>query len=172
MKGISSIPVTFSPKQPFFCPICPMARQSRLPFPQKSHTTSSIFELLHVDLWGPYQTTTHDNFRYFITLLDDFSKSTWTHLLSSKSNALHIIKAFVLMVENQFQTTIKTIRSGNGLEFTNNESIMFFHNKGIIHQKSCPYTPQQNGVVERKHKYILETARAPFSIKTPSEILG
>jgi len=66
------------------------------------------------------------------------------------------------MVENQFKTTIKVIRSDNGLEFTNTESIIFFQSKGIHHQKSCPYTPQQNGVVERKHKYILETARALF----------
>lgn len=132
MKGISFIPVNFSPKQPFFCPICPMAKQSRLPFPPKSNSSTNIFELLHVDLWGPYQTPTHDNFKYFITLVDDFSKSTWTHLLSSKSNSLHIFKAFILMVENQFKTTIKTIRSDNGLEFTNNESIMFFQNKGII----------------------------------------
>ena len=64
------------------------------------------------------------------------------------------------MVENQFSTTVKTIRSDNGLEFTSNETTLFFQSKGIIHQKSCPYTPQQNGVVERKHKYILETARA------------
>ena len=137
-----------------------MARQSRLPFPPKTHTTTDIFELLHIDIWGPYQTPTHDNFKYFITLVDDFSKSTWTHLLSCKSNAFHILKAFILMVENQFNTTVKTIRSDNGLEFTSNETTLFFQSKGIIHQKSCPYTPQQNGVVERKHKYILETARA------------
>lgn len=145
-----------------------MARQSRLPFPPKTHTTTGIFELLHVDIWGPYQTTTHDNFKYFITLVDDFSKSTWTQLLSCKSNAFHVLKAFILMVENQFSTTVKTIRSDNGLEFTSNETTLFFQSKGIIHQKSCPYTPQQNGVVERKHKFILETARALlFQSKLP-----
>lgn len=55
---------------------------------------------------GPYHVSTHDNFKYFITLVDDFSMS-WTHLLSCKSNALHILKDFVNMVENQFQTTIQ-----------------------------------------------------------------
>ena len=72
------------------------------------------------------------------------------------------------MVENQFSTTVKTIRLDNGLEFTSNETTLFFQSKGIIHQKSCPYTPQQNGVVERKHKFILETARALlFQSKLP-----
>lgn len=85
-------------------------------------------------------------------MVDDFIKSTRTHLLRSKSNALHIIKGFVVMVEKKFNTKVKTIRSDNGLEFTNNESILFFQSKGIIHQKSCLYTPLQNGVVERKEK--------------------
>lgn len=93
-------------------------------------------------------------------MVDDYSRSTWTHLLSYKNNALQVIKAFLSMIENQFDTTLKIIRSDNGLEFINNEAASYFQSKGIIHQKSCPYTPQQNGVVERKHKYLLETARA------------
>lgn len=78
----------------------------------------------------------------------------------AKVTALQVIKAFVIFVENQFNTHIQIIRSDNGLEFTNIEANQFFQSKGIIHQKSCPYTPQQNGVVEWKHKYMLETARA------------
>lgn len=82
MKGMP-IPVNFSPKQPFFCSICPMARQVRLPFPDKTTTSSSaIFELVHVDLWGPYHVATHNNYKYFLTLVDDchapfFSKQTF-----------------------------------------------------------------------------------------------
>jgi len=53
MKGIPSIPVNFSPKQPFLCPICPMGRQTKLPFQPSIHRSSVIFELVHVDLWGP-----------------------------------------------------------------------------------------------------------------------
>lgn len=117
-----------------------MARQTKLPFPSKSHTTK-IFELIHVDLWGPYYVATHDNFKYFITLVDDFSRATWIHLLSSKSNVLYIIKAFTNMVENQFKTTIQTIRYDNGLEFSNHESTIFLQSKRILHQKSCPYIP-------------------------------
>ena len=115
-----------------------MARQSRLPFPPKTHTTTGIFELLHVDLWGPYQTTTHDNFKYFITLVDDFSKSTWTQLLSCKSNAFHVLKAFVLMVENQFSTTVKTIRSDNGLELLAMKPLYFFNPKGSSIRNPVP----------------------------------
>ncbi|XP_019260138.1 PREDICTED: uncharacterized protein LOC109238158 [Nicotiana attenuata] len=168
MKRITSIPVNFSPKQPFTCTICPMARQERLPFPQKTSTSNRIFELLHVDLWGPYHVPTHDKHKYFITIVDDYSRSTWTHLLSSKSNAIDVLKNFMSLIENQFAINIKSIRSDNGLEFTSGEATKLFQSKGIIHQRTCPYTPQQNGVVERKHKYLLETARALlFQSKLP-----
>ncbi|KAH0738712.1 hypothetical protein KY290_037417 [Solanum tuberosum] len=88
MKSISTIPITFSSKQPFMCSICPMARQERLPFKPRTSISSQLFELVHVDLWGPYHIATHNHFKYFITIVDDFSRSTWTQLLSSKSNAL------------------------------------------------------------------------------------
>ena len=74
MKAIDSIPANFKTKQPFVCPICPMSRQTRLPFPKSTTHSTKLFELLHVDLWGPYNTTTHDNHKYFITLVDDCSK--------------------------------------------------------------------------------------------------
>lgn len=86
MKDISSIPAHFSSKQPFLCNICPMARQTRLPFPEKTTFTKHIFELLHIDLWGPYHVATHDKYKYFLTMVDDYSKCTWTHMLSCKSN--------------------------------------------------------------------------------------
>ncbi|XP_075104166.1 uncharacterized protein LOC142178474 [Nicotiana tabacum] len=173
MKRITSIPANFSPKQPFTCTICPMARQERLPFPQKTSVSNKIFELLHVDLWGPYHIPTHDKHKYFITKVDDYSRSTWTHLLSSKCNVIDILKNFMSLVENQFGIKIKSIRSDNGLEFTSGEATKLFQSKGIIHQRTCPYTPQQNGVVERKHKYLLETARALlFQSKLPLRYWG
>nr|XP_009788648.1 PREDICTED: uncharacterized protein LOC104236429 [Nicotiana sylvestris] len=83
--------------------------------------------------------------------------------------APNAVKAFVSMIENQFNTSIKIIRSDNGLEFTSHEASSFYQSKGIIHQNTCLYTPQQNDVVERKHKYLLETARAlMFQSKLPT----
>ena len=76
MKNISTIPLKFSNKQPFTCTICPMARQTRMSFPESVTTTSSIFELLHVDLWGPYNVPTHDGYHYFLTMVDDYSRAT------------------------------------------------------------------------------------------------
>ena len=173
MRNIHTIPIKFSAKQPFTCTICPMARQVRLSFTLSTTHSKTIFDLLHIDLWGPYHVPTYDNCRYFITLVDDYSRATWTYLLITKSNAIQVLQTFINMIENQFQTTIKCIRSDYELEFNNNETLKFFQAKGIAHQKSCPYTPQQNNIVERKHRYLLETARALlFQSKLPTKYWG
>ncbi|XP_070054071.1 uncharacterized protein [Nicotiana tomentosiformis] len=59
-----------------------------------------LCSLVHFDIWGPYHTRTYNGFMYFLTLVDDYSRVTWTHLLSCKSNALSVLKAFVSMVES------------------------------------------------------------------------
>jgi hypothetical protein len=77
--------------------------------------------------------------------------------MKHKSEARQRIIEFITLIENQFKMTVKAIRSDNGPEF-----IMpsFYASKGIIHQKSCVETPQQNARVERKHQHILNVARA------------
>ena len=143
------------------CLICSKARQHRLPFPHSQIHSTHIFELIHIDLWGPYRVQTYNGYRYFLTIVDDYSRTTWTHLLATKSNAIHLIKAFVEMASTQFQAKVKTIRSDNALELgLSKEMTTYFMSKGILHQTSCVGTPQQNGIVERKHKHLLETARA------------
>jgi len=79
----------------------------------------------------------------------------------TKDEALSLIKRFVNMVRTQFGKTIKAVRSDNALELgRSNEALSFFAETGIKHETSCIHTPQQNGVVERKHKHLLEVSRA------------
>lgn len=97
---------------------------------------------------------------FFLTLVDDHTKSTWTFLMTHKNNALSILKTFATMVNTQFHTKIKCIRSNNALEISDAPAKNFFTQEGIIHQTTCVNTSQQNGVVEHKHKQLLEVARA------------
>nr|XP_016440179.1 PREDICTED: uncharacterized protein LOC107765984 [Nicotiana tabacum] len=78
----------------------------------------------------------------------------------SKSEVIVVLKDFFALVKNQLNIMIKTIRSDNGTEFFNTQCNDLYVSLGIVHQSSCPYTPEQNGVVERKHRHILEVARA------------
>lgn len=57
------------------CCVCPLAKQTCLPFSSSTNCTHDMFELIHCDLWGPYRTTTRNGCQYFITVVDDFSRS-------------------------------------------------------------------------------------------------
>ncbi|CAM8893240.1 unnamed protein product [Rhodiola kirilowii] len=167
------LPIGACNKTDMCCTICPVAKQTRLKFPISSTHSTHIFELLHGDIWGPYHTTTISGARYFLTLVDDYSRNTWTFLLPNKHAAVTSILQFFQMVKNQFGKTIKTFRTDNGLEFFNNTISQFLITEGCIHQSSCVYTPQQNGVVERKHRHLLEVARAlKFNAELPEFFWG
>ncbi|CAM8888286.1 unnamed protein product [Rhodiola kirilowii] len=147
-------------KKHFHCDICPLAKQTRLQFPNSTTHSTHIFELVHGDIWGPFHTPTFSGARYFLTLVDDFSRTTWTFLLRAKHEAAAVILQFFRMVNNQFDCKIKFFRTDNGAEFFSNTVTQFLTQEGCIHQSSCVYTPQQNGIVERKHRHLLEVARA------------
>lgn len=143
------------------CPICPFSKQSILPFPKHSDShAKSIFDLIHMDVWGPYHISTTQGCNYFLTIVDDYSRATWTFLLVSKQHVFSKFQAFHSFVQKQFNTNIKVVRTDHGSEFLNASFNTYFANLGIQHQKSCTYTPQQNARVERKHKHLLELTRA------------
>lgn len=145
-----------------FCQICPCARQARLSFSSSSTKSVTPFQLVHADIWGPYQIAAHNHCKFFLTLVDDYTRMTWVFFLKHKSDAPAVFKHFVAYIETQFQATVKTVRTDNAQELCAGDMKLFFLDKGIMHQRSCADTPQQNGIVERKHRHLLETARALF----------
>jgi len=139
------------------CDICHFAKQKKFPFTSTLFVASSKFELLHFDIWGPLSATSVHNHRYFLTILDDYTRFVWIVLLKSKSEVSQHVKNFISLIENRFHITPKTIRSDNGPEFLLHS---FYDSTGILHHRSCVETPQQNGRVERKHQHILNVGRA------------
>lgn len=140
------------------CDVCHYAKQSRDPFPVSLNRSKEIFELIHCDLWGAYRSPSSCGAHYFLTIVDDFSRSVWVYLLIDKTEVTAMFMHFLAMVERQFGKQVKKVQSDNGTEF-NFMSDYFFKN-GIVFQTSCVGTPQQNGRVERKHQHILNVARA------------
>jgi len=117
------------------CLICSKARHHRLPFPHSQIHSTHVFEPVHIDLWGPYRVQTYNGCKYFLTIVDDYSRTTWTQLfLATQSNAMPLIKAFIETVFTQFNAMVQTIRSDNALELgLNKDATKFFSSKGIIH---------------------------------------
>ena len=72
------------------CEICSLARHTRLPFYSSSTKSTRIFDLLHLDVWGPYDTPTFDGNKFFFTIVDDFSRTVWVFLLKFKFDVLVI----------------------------------------------------------------------------------
>ena len=129
----------------------------RLPFPNSHFVASSPFELVHSDMCGPALVMSIDGFRYYVLFVDHLTRFTWLYLLNSKSEVFSKFLEFKAMVETQFSTRIKTLRFDGGGEYTSSAFKSFLLQHGITYQMSCLYTPQQNGLVEKKHRHLVET---------------
>ncbi|XP_021762259.1 uncharacterized protein LOC110727034 [Chenopodium quinoa] len=136
-----------------------------LPFRQLSHVIPGLNVRDWNDdiyIWGPFKHKTHNSCTMLLTIVDDFTRHTWVHLLNFKNDSVKILIDFVIFAENQHGFKVKCIRSDNAKELCECKIADFYLAKDILHQISCSDTPQQNGVVERKHKHLLETAIALF----------
>ncbi|XP_019260809.1 PREDICTED: uncharacterized protein LOC109238785 [Nicotiana attenuata] len=117
--------------------------------------------------------TIYDGKRYFLTLVDDYSRYTWLFLLPTKAEVIVALRSFFTMIKNVYLAPVNFFRSDNGCEFFNSHVTELLQSLGIIHQSSCIYTPQQNGVAKRRHKYILEMVRAlRFQASVPLRFWG
>ena len=144
----------------FNCDICSCVKFHKLPFDKSLNRAVDCFDLVHMDLWGPYRVAALDGTNYFFTILDDHSRVTWTYLLKNKMKVYRIVTSFLSMVETQFSKKIKCIRTDNGTKIVQDQCLKLFDEHRIIHQRSVPGVPQQNGKVERKLKHLLEVSRA------------
>ncbi|XP_074284145.1 uncharacterized protein LOC141608700 [Silene latifolia] len=162
---------SFSVNKNLVCDVCHRAKQTRASFNLSENIASDIFSLIHCDLWGPYRTPSTCGAKYFLTIVDDCSRSVWVYLLLAKTEVTSVFIQFLSMVHTQFSKQVKVVRSDNGTEF--NFMADYFLQQGIQFQTSCVGTPQQNGRVERKHRHILNVARALlFQGQLPKKFWG
>jgi transposase InsO family protein len=132
--------------------------------------TSRPLELLHMDLLGPVAYLSIGGSKYGLVIVDDFSRFTWVFFLQDKSKTQGTLKHFLRRAQNEFELKVKKIRSDNGSEFKNLQVEQYLEEEDIKHKFSAPYTPQQNGVVERKNMSLIDMARTMLGeYKTPEQ---
>lgn len=122
--------------------------------------TTQVLELIHSDVCGMMPIASHQGSKYFVTFIDDFSRRARVYFIKNKSEVLSCFKHFVSISENQTGKQIKILRTDNGTEYKNTEFSNFLVKKGIQHQLTNIYTPQQNGVAERYNRTLLDLARS------------
>jgi len=145
---------TSSRDQFSFCEACQFGKLHLLPFKSSSSHAKGPLELIHSYVWGPAPIVSPSNFKYYILFIDDYNRFTWIFPLKQKSETIHVFTQFKSLVENQFNKKIKALQCDGGGEFKPVKKIAI--ESGIQFRMSCPYTSQQNGRVERKHKHVTE----------------
>ena len=155
------------------CTGCLKSKQVRKSFPQKSSfSATQALQLVHGDLCGPIDPATSGGSIYFFLLVDDFTRVMWVYMLKSKDEAFDVFKRFQVQVEDD-NTKIKVFRTDRGGEFTSTEFKIYCEETGIERHYTAPYTPQQNGVVERRNRTVVEMARSYLKeMKLPMMLWG
>ncbi|GKC36609.1 retrovirus-related pol polyprotein from transposon TNT 1-94 [Tanacetum coccineum] len=146
------------------CSSCEKGKHHRANF--KTQQTSSIrkcLHLLHMDLFRPVTPRSINHKKYTFVIVDEYSRYTWVYFLKKKSQEHETIMSFIKRVKNQNDIKVKQLRTDNGTKFKNSILVNFYDEKGISQKFSSPYKPEQNGVVERKNRTLIEAARTMLS---------
>ena len=148
------------------CTDCTVGKQHRDAIPKRSlWRASQRLQLVHADICGPIKPVSNSKKRYFISFIDDYSRKMWIYCLAEKSEAFTIFKNYKNLVEKETGAFICCLRTDRGGEFTSHEFDAFCKANGISRQLTAAYTPQQNGVAERKNRTIMNMVRSMLSEK-------
>jgi hypothetical protein len=158
VEGMSNYTLDFD-----FFEHCIYGKKNRVRFPSGATRAKGILELIHSDVFGLVHVPSLGKSMYYVSFIDDFSMNTWIYFLRKKSEVFDKFKEFKALVENQTEKKIKVLRTDNGGEFYKNEFEEFCKKCGIERKKNTMYTPQQNGVVERMNRTLMEKARSMLS---------
>ncbi|GJR68058.1 retrovirus-related pol polyprotein from transposon TNT 1-94 [Tanacetum coccineum] len=154
------------------CSACEQGKSKKASLPPKLvPSTESKLELLHMDLCGPMRVASINGKKYILVIVDDYSRYTWVYFLRTKDEAPDMIIDFVNQVQRNLKASILTIRTNNGTKFKNEKLRAFYAKLGIVHKTSIARTPQQNGVVERRNRTLVEAARTMLIFSKAPEFL-
>jgi hypothetical protein len=153
------------------CEPCALAKQTRPPFEASTSVRTDIpLGLIHSDVCGPLAPSLGGK-RYFVTFLDDYTGLSVVTLLKHKSEATSAMREAFTLLENQSGYTVKVVRTDNGGEYVNKELKDYLKAKGIVHETTMPYSPQQNGKAERLNRSLTTQVRAMLADAQFSESL-
>ncbi|GKB13001.1 retrovirus-related pol polyprotein from transposon TNT 1-94 [Tanacetum coccineum] len=142
------------------CSAYAMGKSKKKPHKPKSEDTNQEkLYLLHMDLCGPMRVASVNGKKYILVIVDDYSRFTWVKCLRLKDEAPDFIIKFLKMIQLRLKAPVRRIRTDNGTEFVNQTLREYYEKVGISHETFVARSPQQNGVVERRNRTLIESAR-------------
>ncbi|GJW42202.1 retrotransposon protein, putative, ty1-copia subclass [Tanacetum coccineum] len=148
------------------CVSCLSGKMTRKSFPHRPERATDLLGIIHTDVCGPLRHVSRQGASYFITFTDDYSRYGYVYLLKHKHEVFETFKVFKNEVENQLGKTIKALRSDRGGEYISQEFKDYLKACGIVQQLTPPYTPQHNGVSERRNRTLLNMVRSMMNLTT------
>nr|GEX00215.1 hypothetical protein [Tanacetum cinerariifolium] len=146
------------------CSSCDLGKAKRKSFQSKTTPSSKgRLQLLHMDLCGPMRVASINGKRFVLVIVNDYSRYTWTHFLRSKDETPEVLIDFLRLVQRGLHAQVRTIQTDKGTEFLNKTLHVYFASEGILHQTSVARTPEQNDVVKRRNRTLVEAARTMLS---------
>lgn len=142
------------------CEPCELSKQHRHPFPASETKTARPVELVHMDVCGPMATTSLGGSKYLATFLDDWTGLCVVKPVALKSEVPAAVQDVLNLLENLSGHKLRAVRTDRGGEYLNRELDRYFAAKGVLHQTTAPYTPEQNGKAERLNRTLMERVRA------------
>nr|GEY80867.1 uncharacterized mitochondrial protein AtMg00810-like [Tanacetum cinerariifolium] len=142
------------------CFACAMDKSKKKSHKPKSEDTNQErLYLLHMDLCGPMRVKSVNRKKYILVIVDDYSRFTWVKYLRSKDEAPDFIIKFLKMIQVRLKVHVRRIETDNGTNFVNQTLREYYEQVGISHETSVARSPQQNGVIERRNRTLIEAAR-------------
>nr|GEZ09491.1 hypothetical protein [Tanacetum cinerariifolium] len=156
VRGLSKL--KFEKDHP--CSACAMGKSTRKTHKPKSEDTNQEkLYLLHMDLCGPMRVESVNEKKYILVIVDDYSRFTSVKFLRSKDETPDFIIKFLKMIQVRLKVPVRRIQTANGTKFVNHTLRDYYEEVGISHETSVARSPQQNGVVERRNRTLIEAAR-------------
>nr|GEZ18000.1 hypothetical protein [Tanacetum cinerariifolium] len=146
------------------CSSCELGKAKRKTFHTKTTSSSRRrLQLLHMDLCGPMRLESINGKKYVLVIVDDYPRYTWTHFLRSKDETPEVLIDFLRRVQRGLHAQVRMVQTDKGTKFLNKSLYAYFASEGIKYQTFVARTPEQNSVVERWNRTLVEATRTMLS---------
>jgi hypothetical protein len=143
------------------CSGCAQGKMHKTSYNHSStHIAQACGDRVHTDYCGPMSNASLGGARFFALFKDEWTEWFDVYFMKDKSEIPHHFESFRVKMETQTGHKIKVLRSDNAAEYVSARQRNTLTELGIIHEKSAPYTPQQNGMAERENRTVVEMARS------------